>query len=77
MKIFAHSILAHRYASANRSSHSGSDENIAHLQVFHEGLKSWSCCQDVNKPVLDFDSFMKIPVCNIFGSTQIVCFIGL
>ena len=31
-------------------------------QVFHEGLKSWSCCQDVNKPVLDFDEFMKIPV---------------
>ncbi|KIP08162.1 hypothetical protein PHLGIDRAFT_88607 [Phlebiopsis gigantea 11061_1 CR5-6] len=31
--------------------------------VFHEGLKSWSCCQDVNRPVLDFDDFMKIPVC--------------
>ncbi|KAI0093563.1 chord-domain-containing protein [Irpex rosettiformis] len=31
--------------------------------VFHEGLKSWSCCQDVNKPVLDFDEFMKIPGC--------------
>ncbi|KAJ3526086.1 hypothetical protein NM688_g8303 [Phlebia brevispora] len=32
-------------------------------QVFHEGLKSWSCCEDVNKPVLDFDEFMKIPGC--------------
>lgn len=31
-------------------------------KVFHEGLKSWSCCQNVNKPVLDFDDFMKIPV---------------
>lgn len=31
-------------------------------QVFHEGLKSWSCCKDVNKPVLDFDDFMKLPV---------------
>ncbi|KAH9951955.1 chord-domain-containing protein [Amylocystis lapponica] len=31
--------------------------------VFHEGLKSWSCCSDVNKPVLDFDDFMKIPGC--------------
>ncbi|TFY55840.1 hypothetical protein EVJ58_g7994 [Rhodofomes roseus] len=31
--------------------------------VFHEGLKSWSCCKDVNKPVLDFDEFMKIPGC--------------
>jgi len=31
--------------------------------VFHEGLKSWSCCKDVNKPVLDFESFMKLPAC--------------
>ncbi|KAJ3508026.1 hypothetical protein NLJ89_g5980 [Agrocybe chaxingu] len=31
--------------------------------VFHEGLKSWSCCQDIYKPVLDFDEFMKIPAC--------------
>ncbi|TFK42718.1 HSP20-like chaperone [Crucibulum laeve] len=31
--------------------------------VFHEGLKSWSCCSDVNKPVLDFDEFMKVPGC--------------
>ncbi|KAH8117296.1 chord-domain-containing protein [Phellopilus nigrolimitatus] len=30
--------------------------------VFHEGLKSWSCCSDVNKPELDFDEFMKIGV---------------
>ncbi|CDO72884.1 hypothetical protein BN946_scf185002.g69 [Trametes cinnabarina] len=31
--------------------------------IFHEGLKSWSCCSDVNKPVLDFDEFMKIQGC--------------
>ncbi|GAA6044677.1 hypothetical protein NBRC10513_004547 [Rhodotorula toruloides] len=31
--------------------------------VFHEGLKSWSCCSDVNKPVTDFDDFMKLPTC--------------
>ncbi|KAF7295337.1 Translation initiation factor IF-2 [Mycena indigotica] len=31
--------------------------------VFHEGLKSWSCCAEVYKPVLDFDEFMKIPGC--------------
>ncbi|THH11827.1 hypothetical protein EW145_g395 [Phellinidium pouzarii] len=31
--------------------------------VFHEGLKSWSCCSDVNKPELDFDEFMKIEGC--------------
>lgn len=32
------------------------------LKVFHEGLKSWSCCADVNKPVLEFEAFMKILV---------------
>ncbi|KAI0780750.1 chord-domain-containing protein [Trametes elegans] len=32
--------------------------------VFHEGSKSWSCCSDINKPVLDFDDFMKIPGCS-------------
>ncbi|KAJ7168211.1 HSP20-like chaperone [Mycena crocata] len=31
--------------------------------VFHEGLKSWSCCAEVYKPVLEFDEFMKIPGC--------------
>ncbi|KAI8998475.1 chord-domain-containing protein [Trametes punicea] len=31
--------------------------------IFHEGSKSWSCCSDVNKPVLDFDEFMRIPGC--------------
>jgi len=31
--------------------------------VFHEGLKSWSCCSDTNRPVLDFDSFMAIAGC--------------
>jgi len=33
--------------------------------VFHEGLKSWSCCNTVNKPVLEFDQFMQIPGCTI------------
>lgn len=31
--------------------------------MFHEGLKSWSCCSDVNKPELSFDEFMKIQGC--------------
>ncbi|KAI0306546.1 chord-domain-containing protein [Multifurca ochricompacta] len=31
--------------------------------IFHEGLKSWSCCNTVNKPVLDFDEFMTIAGC--------------
>jgi len=31
--------------------------------IFHEGLKSWSCCNTVNKPVLDFDEFMAIGGC--------------
>jgi len=31
--------------------------------VFHEGSKSWSCCKDVNKPVLEFDEFLKIKGC--------------
>ncbi|KAG9040271.1 hypothetical protein FRB95_000201 [Tulasnella sp. JGI-2019a] len=33
--------------------------------VFHEGLKSYSCCSDLpgHRPVLDFDEFMKIPGC--------------
>lgn len=31
--------------------------------VFHEGLKSWSCCKEVNKPVMEFDQFMAIKGC--------------
>ena len=31
--------------------------------VFHEGLKSWTCCKDTNKPVLEFDQFLQIPGC--------------
>lgn len=31
--------------------------------VFHEGMKSWSCCKTVNKPVLEFDQFIKIKGC--------------
>ncbi|KAG2041451.1 chord-domain-containing protein [Suillus americanus] len=38
--------------------------------VFHEGLKSWSCCSDVNKPVLDFDEFMKISGCTVSSHTD-------
>ncbi|KAF8350826.1 chord-domain-containing protein [Amanita rubescens] len=33
--------------------------------VFHEGLKSWSCCADINKPVLSFDDFMGISGCSL------------
>ena len=36
--------------------------DVTALQVFHEGLKSWSCCNTVNKPVLTFDEFMALPV---------------
>ncbi|KOS13633.1 hypothetical protein Malapachy_1754 [Malassezia pachydermatis] len=31
--------------------------------VFHEGLKSWSCCKDTNKPVMEFEQFMQLPGC--------------
>ncbi|CAK9781265.1 chord-domain-containing protein [Cutaneotrichosporon oleaginosum] len=31
--------------------------------VFHEGLKSWSCCNETSKPVMEFDQFMAIPPC--------------
>lgn len=31
--------------------------------IFHEGRKSWSCCEQVNKPVLDFDEFLAIKGC--------------
>ena len=31
--------------------------------VFHEGLKAWSCCRETNKPVLEFDEFLKIRGC--------------
>lgn len=27
------------------------------------GLRSWTCCKDVNKPVLTFDEFLAIPPC--------------
>lgn len=36
--------------------------------VFHEGQKSWSCCKEINKPVLEFDEFMKIKGCQTLGS---------
>lgn len=52
---------------------SGTLDFIVFPQVFHEGLKSWSCCQDVNKPVLDFDEFMKIPVSDISLKDPIEC----
>ncbi|KAF7778832.1 hypothetical protein Agabi119p4_3177 [Agaricus bisporus var. burnettii] len=39
--------------------------------VFHEGLKSWSCCSDVSKPVLSFDEFLSIPGCaKVTGHTS-------
>ncbi|WFD20474.1 hypothetical protein MCAP1_002718 [Malassezia caprae] len=33
--------------------------------VFHEGLKSWSCCQATNKPVLEFEQFLQLPGCAV------------
>ncbi|KAI9100679.1 HSP20-like chaperone [Phlyctochytrium arcticum] len=36
--------------------------------VFHEGLKSWSCC---TKKVVDFDEFLKIPGCTIGRHTDV------
>lgn len=36
--------------------------------VFHEGQKSWSCCKEINKPVLEFDEFMKIKGCQTLDS---------
>ncbi|QRV75343.1 cysteine and histidine-rich domain-containing protein [Ceratobasidium sp. AG-Ba] len=30
---------------------------------FHEGQKSWTCCESVNKPVLTFEEFQAIPGC--------------
>lgn len=47
---------------------SNTEESCSHHPgdpVFHEGLKSWSCCNAVNKPVLEFDQFMQIPGCAI------------
>ena len=43
-------------------------------QVFHEGLKSWSCCKDINKPELDFEEFMKISVRPSFGIHYVFMF---
>ncbi|KAN0075270.1 HSP20-like chaperone [Tylopilus felleus] len=40
--------------------------------IFHEGLKSWSCCSSINKPVLDFDEFMAIPGCEVGAHTDVV-----
>ncbi|KIO31012.1 hypothetical protein M407DRAFT_19894 [Tulasnella calospora MUT 4182] len=33
--------------------------------IFHEGLKSWNCCQDLpgHKPALDWEGFQAIPGC--------------
>ncbi|GAA5888192.1 hypothetical protein JCM6882_000315 [Rhodosporidiobolus microsporus] len=43
------------------------EEAVCHFHpgapVFHEGLKSWSCCSSTNKAVTDFDDFMKLPTC--------------
>jgi len=49
--------------TSNLSDSTGPSTDTQRRQVFHEGLKSWSCCADVNKPVLEFDEFMKIPGC--------------
>ncbi|TDL27303.1 chord-domain-containing protein [Rickenella mellea] len=39
------------------------------VPVFHEGLKSWSCCSDVNKPEMEFDAFMAIQGCTTGAHT--------
>lgn len=31
--------------------------------VFHEGLKSWSCCPTTNRAVTSFDDFLNLPGC--------------
>src|ERR1700712_5442357 len=36
---------------------------------FHEGLKSGSCCNEVNKPVMEFDQFVQIRVRRSLGRT--------
>ncbi|KAI8821412.1 chord-domain-containing protein [Fimicolochytrium jonesii] len=36
--------------------------------VFHEGLKSWSCC---SKKVADFEDFLKIPGCSVGRHTSL------
>ncbi|TFY80718.1 hypothetical protein EWM64_g3294 [Hericium alpestre] len=54
-------IQVHRYVYLRERY--GSELNTTTVKVFHEGLKSWSCCNTVNKPVLEFDEFMKIPGC--------------
>ncbi|KAL8293080.1 hypothetical protein RQP46_000774 [Phenoliferia psychrophenolica] len=33
------------------------------VPVFHEGLKSWSCCSDTNKAVTSFDEFLSLKGC--------------
>ncbi|KAM0753609.1 chord-domain-containing protein [Meredithblackwellia eburnea MCA 4105] len=33
------------------------------VPVFHEGLKSWSCCSETNKPVTSFDEFLSLKGC--------------
>lgn len=30
---------------------------------FHEGQKSWTCCESTNRPVLTFEEFQAIPGC--------------
>ena len=62
-------LCGHSPLSPPRLSHSLTT-NAASLQVFHEGLKSWSCCNIVNKPVLEFDQFMQIPVSDHISSTH-------
>ncbi|PWY99560.1 chord-domain-containing protein [Testicularia cyperi] len=53
-------------AASSSSSTAASAECKHHpgAPIFHEGLKSWSCCKDVNKPVMEFDQFLAIPGCS-------------
>lgn len=45
------------------SSQQGSCVHHPGSPFFHEGSKSWSCCKDINKPVLEFDEFLKVKGC--------------
>lgn len=55
-------------SNGGSSSGSGSTQDTAcryhpGAPVFHEGSKSWSCCRERNKPVLEFDEFLAIAGC--------------
>lgn len=52
------------FEPASSSSSSASCSYHPGAPVFHEGLKSWSCCKETNKPVMEFDQFLAIRGCS-------------